>query len=105
MKAEYKGKRFDIPEMWWVGSNFNLGGQGDETRTKKVLLSREQIERIQGKLSAGEFTLLPLELYITRGLAKLKIGLAVRKKKYDKRELIKIRDFERELDQQFRRRR
>ena len=92
-------------ELWWVGSHFTLGAQGDETRTKKVLLNREQIERIQGKLSAGEFTLLPLELYLSRGLAKLKIGLAVRKKKYDKRELIKKKDSERDLDRQIFKRR
>lgn len=92
-------------ELWWVGSHFNLNGAGDDTRTKKVLLSRQEIERLLGKLSAGEYTIIPLELYLKRGLAKLKIGLATRKKKYDKRESLKRRDSERDLQQQFGRRR
>lgn len=92
-------------ELWWIGSHFPLKGDGDETRTKKILLSRQEIERLQGKLSAGEYTVVPLELYLKRGLAKLKIGLAVRKKKFDKREVIKKRDSERDITQQFGRRR
>lgn len=92
-------------ELWWVGSHFPLAGVGDETRTKKILLSRGEIERLQGKLSAGEYTVVPLELYLKRGLAKLKIGLAVRKKKHDKRELIKKKDTERDITQLFGRRR
>lgn len=83
-------------ELWWIGSHFNLEN-GDQTRTKKVLLNRSEIERIIGKLSAGEYTVIPLELYLQRGLAKLKIGLAARKKKHDKRETLKKRDSDREI--------
>lgn len=90
-------------ELWWVGSHFP--GAPDETRTKKILLSRAEIEKIQGKLSAGEYTIIPLELFLQRGLAKLTIGLATRKKKHDKREVLKRRDSDRDISQQFGRRR
>lgn len=83
-------------ELWWVGSHFNLEN-GDQTRTKKILLNRSEIEKITGKLSAGEYTVVPLELFLQRGLAKLRIGLASRKKKQDKRETLKKRDSDREI--------
>lgn len=90
-------------ELWWIGSHFNI--DGDQSRTKKVLLHGEEIKRILGKLSAGEYTVLPLELYLQRGLAKLKIGLATRKKTHDKRDVIKKRDSDRTIHQELNRRR
>ena len=83
-------------ELWWVGSNFNIEN-GDQSRTKKLLLHKEEIERLAGKLSAKNLTIVPLELYLSRGRAKLKIGLATRKQTQDKRETIKKRDVEREV--------
>jgi len=91
-------------ELWWVGSHFNIEN-ADQTRTKKILLRQIEIERILGKLSAGEFTVLPLELYLKRGLAKLKIGLATRKQKHDKREVLKKKDEIRRISETFGRRR
>lgn len=91
-------------ELWWIGSHFNIE-TADQTRTKKILLHRAEIERIIGKLSAGEFTIVPLELYLKRGLAKLKIGLAERQKKYDKRESIKKKDTNRRISEELYRRR
>ena len=83
-------------ELWWVGSNFNIEN-GDQSRTKKLLLHKTEIERLTGKLSAKNMTIVPLELYLSRGWAKLKIGLATRKQIHDKRETLKKRDVEREV--------
>lgn len=83
-------------ELWWVGSNFNIEN-GDQSRTKKLLLHKTEIERLTGKLSAKNLTIVPLELYLSRGKAKLKIGLASRKQVHDKRESLKKRDVEREV--------
>ena len=83
-------------ELWWVGSNFNIEN-GDQSRTKKLLLHKTEIERLTGKLSAKNLTIVPLELYLSRGRAKLKIGLASRKQMQDKRETLKKRDVEREV--------
>ncbi|MCR4278027.1 MAG: SsrA-binding protein SmpB [Candidatus Berkelbacteria bacterium] len=83
-------------ELWWVGSNFNIEN-GDQSRSKKLLLHKIEIERLTGKLSAKNLTIVPLELYLSRGRAKLKIGLASRKQVHDKRETLKKRDIEREV--------
>jgi SsrA-binding protein len=83
-------------ELWWVGSNFNIEN-GDQSRSKKLLLHKTEIERFAGKLSAKNLTIVPLELYLSRGKAKLKIGLASRKQIHDKRETLKKRDAEREV--------
>ncbi len=83
-------------ELWWIGSHFNIEN-GDQTRTKKVLLNRSEIERIIGKLSAGEFRVTPVQVYLPGGRANLKFGLASEKKKHDKRETLKKRDSDREI--------
>lgn len=80
-------------ELWWVGSNFNI--DGDESRSKKLLLHQEEIARLVGKLTGKGYTILPLELYLARGKAKLKIGLGSRKKQHDKRAILKERDIDR----------
>lgn len=84
-------------ELWWVGSNFNIEN-GDQSRSKKLLLHKIEIERLTGKLSAKNLTIVPLELYLSRGRAKLKIGLASRKQTADKREALKKRDVERDIE-------
>jgi len=82
-------------ELWWLGGNFQTPS-GDKTRSRKLLLHRSEIKRLQGKLTGGELTILPLELYLSRGLAKLKIGLAKRKNKADRREELRRRDLDRD---------
>jgi len=83
-------------ELWWVGSNFNIEN-GDQSRSKKLLLHKSEIERLTGKLTAKNLTIVPIELYIAHGVAKLKIGLAARKQTHDKRETIKKRDIDRDV--------
>lgn len=84
-------------ELWWVGSHFHAAGQGDETRTKKLLVNRTEIDRWVGKLTSGNHTIVPLELYLQRGIAKLKIGLAERKQKQDKRQTLKDKSIKKTL--------
>jgi len=82
-------------EVFWLGGNF-LGTTVPD-RTKKLLLSKSQINRFAGKTQEGGMTLIPLKLYLKKGKAKLELGLGRGKKKYDKRETIKRRDQEREV--------
>ncbi|HUD20798.1 MAG TPA: SsrA-binding protein SmpB [Candidatus Saccharimonadales bacterium] len=91
-------------ELWWIGSHFNLG-EGDQSRTKKLLLHQDEIKRILGKLTSGEYTVVPLELVLSHGFAKLKIGLARRKKKQDKRAVIARRTTDREIERRLKDRR
>ena len=69
----------------------------DPTRTRKLLLSRRQLDHLVGAVERRGYTLVPLELYWKNGRAKLAIGLAKGKKHHDKRESIKERDQKREM--------
>lgn len=70
----------------------------DERRERKLLLKKKEIREIDKAISQKGKTLVPLKLYFKGGYAKLLIGLATGKKKYDKREDIKEKDVRRELD-------
>jgi len=70
----------------------------EPTRPRKLLLHRDEIDRLVGKASQKRFTLVPLRLYLKRGLAKVELGLAKGKKLYDKRESIAQRQAKREIE-------
>jgi len=67
-------------------------------RPRKLLLHREQVDSLAGKLLQQRLTLVPLKLYIKHGIAKVELGLAKGKRVYDKRETIARREVEREMD-------
>lgn len=67
-------------------------------RTRKLLLHREEIRKLIGKITQKGFTLIPLKIYFSRGKAKVLIGLAKGKKAYDKRETIKEKESKREME-------
>ncbi len=70
----------------------------DPKRSRKLLLHREEIEKLRLQISDKGLTLIPLKLYFNaKGKAKLELALAKGKKLHDKRESIKKRDVEREL--------
>lgn len=69
----------------------------EPTRTRKLLLKKEEIRRLVGKVEQKGFTLVPLKLYLKNGWIKVSLGLAKAKKLYDKREDIKKRDDQREI--------
>ena len=70
----------------------------NETRTRKLLLHKDEIIKINDKISIKGFTLVPLRLYFKNGKAKLEIGVAKGKHTYDKKESIKERDIKRDTD-------
>ncbi len=70
--------------------------QADPTRTRKLLLHREEINRLIGKVERAGYTLAPLDLHFKGGRIKLEIGLAKGKKQHDKRATIKEREWNRE---------
>ena len=65
-------------------------------RTKKLLLHKDQIRRLVGKVEQRGFTLVPLDLHYKGGRVKVEIALAKGKAQHDKRETEKKRDWERE---------
>lgn len=70
--------------------------QPDPTRTRKLLLRREELDKLIGAVERKGYALVPLAMYWKRGRAKLEIGLAKGKKAHDKRAAIKERDWARE---------
>jgi SsrA-binding protein len=94
--------RIERGEAWLIGAHIAEYAQGNRynhapTRTRKLLLHRDQIAELIGLQSAKGLTLVPLRLYLRRGRAKLEVGVARGKKAHDKRRTIAERDMRREL--------
>ncbi len=70
----------------------------DPLRTRKLLLHKREIRRLIGKVQERGFTLIPLRLYFSDGKAKVELGLARGKKLFDKRETLKRKTMEREME-------
>lgn len=68
----------------------------EETRTRKLLLHKKEILKIEDKMNIKGYTLIPIKLYFDKGKAKIELGIAKGKHTYDKKETIKQRDIERE---------
>ena len=75
------------------GNRFNH----EPERTRKLLLNKQEIMKITGKIKKENYTIVPLELYLSHGFAKIEIGLAKGKKLYDKRETITKKTQERDI--------
>jgi SsrA-binding protein len=69
----------------------------EPTRTRKLLLHKREIGRLIGAIERQGLTLIPLELYFKRGIAKVAIALGKGKKQHDKREDAKAKDADREI--------
>ena len=88
-------------EAWLVNVHIapyeegNIWNQ-DPTRTRKLLLHKKQIAKLEGEVKGTGMTLVPLKVYIKDGFAKVLIGLAKGKHDYDKRESIKRREQDRD---------
>lgn len=72
----------------------------EETRTRKILLHKKEILKLNDKIKISGYTLIPLKLYFKKNKAKIIVGLAKGKKTYDKREAIKERDINRDIKKQ-----
>ncbi|MCI9291689.1 MAG: SsrA-binding protein SmpB [Erysipelotrichaceae bacterium] len=75
------------------GNRFNH----DETRIRKLLLHKEEIKKLSEKVNIKGFTVVPVSIYLEKGLAKMEIALAKGKNLHDKRETEKERDAKREI--------
>ena len=73
----------------------------DENRTRKLLLHKREIIKLSNKVTLEGYTLIPLKIYFVKGRAKVLIGVCKGKKNYDKRETIKERDIQREMEKEY----
>ena len=95
--------RIEGDEVWLWNAHISPYGPASQfghepTRTRKLLLHREQIARLTGKVKERGLTLIPLRLYFKSGRAKLELALARGKKQHDKRNAIREREVKREMD-------
>lgn len=90
-------------EMFILGMNIAQYDKGnifnhEPTRTRKLLLHKEEIEKYNRKVQEKGFTIMASKIYFRNGKAKLEIALAKGKKLYDKREVEKNKSINREID-------
>jgi SsrA-binding protein len=74
-------------------------------RTRKLLMHRKEIDRLERSITERGLTLIPLSLYFSGGKVKIELGLARGKRTYDKRHDLAKRDAAREVERELRRRR
>lgn len=74
----------------------------EPARRRKLLLHKNQIQSLIGKLSAKGAALVPVSIYDRRNLIKVELGLAKSKKEFDKRKVLKERDHQRRIEQELR---
>ena len=89
-------------EAWLINVHIAPFEQGniwnqDPDRTRKLLLKKKQITKLQNDLKGTGMTLVPLKVYLKNGFAKVLLGIAKGKHDYDKRESIKRREQERDI--------
>ena len=111
-RVELKDSYGDIRrgEAWLVGSHispydFAMDGGHEPERERKLLLHRREIDRISGALAEKGLTLIPLQVYLKDGKAKVEVALAKGRSTIDKRQNIREREHKREMERAVRRRR
>lgn len=93
-------------EMFIINMNITPYEKGnifnkDPLRPKKLLLHKSEINKLAGQISQKGFTIVPLQVYLNKGMVKMEIGLARGKKLYDKRDSIAKKDQQREAAKDF----
>ncbi len=88
-------------EIWLVGAHIApyvhaSAFQHDPKRDRKLLMHKREIRKLFDEVRIKGMTIVPIKVYLKDGKAKLEIGLAKGKKQYDKRDVIRERDIERE---------
>ncbi|WMC94551.1 SsrA-binding protein SmpB [Kineothrix sp. MB12-C1] len=97
--------RIENGEMFAYGMHVSPYEKGnifnkDPLRVKKLLLHKQEINKLTGQIAEKGYTLIPLQVYFKDGLAKVEIGLAKGKKLYDKRQDIAKKDQKREVEKE-----
>lgn len=90
-------------ELFWIGANIppyqpgNIMSNYDVKRPRKLLLTKKEINYLIGKTKVRGLTLVPLKLYDNKAKLKLEFGIGRGRKKFNKKELLKNRDADREI--------
>lgn len=79
---------------WRFGSVYNP----EERRVRKLLLNKAEIRKIHEKVTQKGYTIMPLNVHLSKGYVKVEIGVAKGKKNYDKRDVIASKDQKRDIE-------
>ena len=101
--GDVRGTEIWLENLHIAPYSFARDGGHDPERSRKLLLHRREIERLIGKVNEAGLALVPLSIYFTHGLAKVELALARGRTTYDKRQAIKEREMQREMDRARRR--
>ena len=93
-----------IYQMYVKPYKFNSLAEIDPTRPRRLLLTKQELRKLAAKAEIKGYALVPLEVYFKNGWAKVKVALAKGKHTYDKRESLKKKDLNRDMEQQFKNR-
>jgi SsrA-binding protein len=93
-------------EIWLIGMHVSPFDKGninnhDPKRDRKLLLHKQEIRRLIGRVAEKGLTLVPLRVYFKNNIAKIELGIARGKKSYDKREAIKERETKRQIQRDY----
>lgn len=94
----FKDNEAFIKEMHIPAYEFGNRFNHDETRIRKLLLHKEEIRKLQQKVKLKGFTVIPISVYLEKGMAKMEIALAKGKDLHDKRNAQKEKDAKREIE-------
>ncbi|MBQ7453271.1 MAG: SsrA-binding protein SmpB [Clostridia bacterium] len=93
-------------ELFLVGTNISTYAKTtmlapNPTRTRKLLLHKEELSKIERKTKIKGYTLIPLDMHFKAGLIKVQIGLCRGKQEFDKKQSLKEKDIKREMEREF----
>jgi len=93
-------------EIWLIGMHVSPFEKGninnhDPKRDRKLLLHKQEIRRLIGRIAEKGLTLVPLRVYFKNNIVKIELGIARGKKSYDKREAIKERETKRQIQREY----
>ena len=94
----FTGNEAFIKEMHILAYEFGNRFNHDETRIRKLLLHKEEIIKLQQKVKLKGYTVVPISLYLEKGMAKMEVALAKGKDLHDKRNAERERDAKREIE-------
>jgi len=109
MNLEEAYARIEDGELWLIGATIGQyshaaeGMQHSPNRKRKLLVHKRQMAELEAQVRQKGKTLVPLAVYFHKGWAKCEVGVAEGKRSYDKRETIKKRDQQRDIDRAMRR--
>ncbi len=98
--------RMEKGELWIYGMHISPYKQADRSsidpmRPRKVLLKKRELVKLTGKAAEKGLTIVPLKLFFDGNWAKIELGLAKSKRKFEKREKIRRRETQREIEKAF----